>query len=106
MRNNAPLLAFLAIVVITVVKSAAFVVPEGRQVVITQFGRPIGEAITNAGLHFKIPFVQEARIIERRILNWDGTPNEFPTKDKKLIKVDTTGSLDDQQPSTSDGKGS
>ena len=70
--------------------SSAFIVPEGRQAIITQFGRPMGEPITDTGLHFKTPFIQEARFVDKRILTWDGMPNQIPTKDKKYISVDTT----------------
>ena len=50
----------------------------------------MGDPITNAGLHFKMPFIQQANYFEKRILEWDGTPNQIPTKDKKYIWVDTT----------------
>ncbi len=63
---------------------------EGRQAIITQFGRPIGDPITNAGLHFKTPFLQKVQYVDKRILSWDGFPNQIPTKDKKYISVDTT----------------
>ena len=67
-----------------------FIVNETQQVVLTQFGRPVGQAITKAGLHFKKPFVQQAHYFEKRLLNWDGDPNQIPTKDKKYIWIDTT----------------
>jgi membrane protease subunit HflC len=63
---------------------------EGYQVVITQFGRPVGDPITEAGLKFKLPFIQEKHLFEKRLLTWDGDPNQIPTKDKKYIWVDTT----------------
>jgi membrane protease subunit HflC len=56
---------------------------------ITQFGRPVGSPITSAGLHFKMPFFQEAHYFDKRLLGWDGDPNQIPTKDKKYIWVDT-----------------
>lgn len=90
MKDNLALLGLIVVALAVTLKSATFIVPEGKQAVITQFGKPIGDTIEKAGLNFKIPFMQEARIIERRILNWDGVPNQFPTKDKKLITVDTT----------------
>ena len=71
-------------------KTACFILPEGRQAVITEFGRPVGNPVTNAGLHFKVPFIQDVRYVDKRILSWDGFPNQIPTKDKKYIKVDTT----------------
>ncbi|MDI6758987.1 MAG: protease modulator HflC [Candidatus Omnitrophota bacterium] len=69
---------------------ALFIVDETKQVVITQFGKPVGEPITSAGLHFKTPFIQQAHYFEKRLLDWDGDPNQIPTKDKKYIWVDTT----------------
>lgn len=69
---------------------SAYIVPEGRQAVITQFGRPIGKPVTSAGMHFKLPFVQKVQYVDKRILSWDGYPNQIPTKDKKYIVVDTT----------------
>jgi len=75
---------------LAVVYSSAFIIQEGIQAIITQFGRPVGEPITEAGLHFKMPFVQDVRYVDKRILTWDGVPNQIPTKDKKYIIVDTT----------------
>jgi membrane protease subunit HflC len=66
-----------------------YIVSEEQQVVITQFGRPVGEAITEAGIQFKVPFIQKANFFEKRYLEWDGDPNQVPTKDKKFIFVDT-----------------
>ncbi len=71
--------------------SAAYTVDETEQAVITQFGKPVGNAITNAGLHFKIPIIQDANRIEKRVLRWDGRPSEMPTKDKTYIVVDAFG---------------
>lgn len=72
------------------VGASAYTLPEWEQAVITQFGRPVGAPITSSGLHFKLPFVQKVRRLDKRILNWDGYPNQIPTKDKKYILVDTT----------------
>jgi modulator of FtsH protease HflC len=69
---------------------AVYTVDETQQVVVTQFGKPIGEPITEAGLRFKIPFIQQANYFEKRILQWDGHPNQIPTRDKRYIWVDTT----------------
>ena len=81
----------LVILVIAAFGSGAlFIVDETKQVVITQFGKPVGQPIISAGLHFRTPFVQQAHYFEKRILNWDGDPNQIPTKDKKYIWVDTT----------------
>ncbi len=70
--------------------SSFFLVREGQQAIITQFGKPVGNPITASGPHFKMPFTQEVRFVEKKILSWDGYPNQIPTKDKKYIHVDTT----------------
>jgi len=75
---------------IVVLRGTIYTVDETQQVVITQFGRPVGEPIKTAGLYFKRPFIQKANYFERRILQWDGSPNQIPTKDKRYIWVDTT----------------
>ncbi len=67
-----------------------YIVSETRQVVITQFGKPVGDPVTRAGLHFKIPFIQQTHYFDKRLLDWDGDPNQIPTRDKKYIWVDTT----------------
>lgn len=77
------------ILVFFVLANALFIVDETKQVVITQFGKPVGNPITSAGLNFKTPFIQEAHYFEKRLLAWDGDPNQIPTKDKKYIWVDT-----------------
>ncbi len=72
------------------INSSFFIVTEGQQAIVTQFGKPVGEAKTTAGMHFKVPFTQDVRYVDKRILSWDGSPDQIPTKDKKYIKVDTT----------------
>lgn len=69
--------------------STLYTLEEGEQAVIVQFGRPVGAPITEAGLHFKLPFIQEAQRFEKRILIWDGDPNQIPTKGREFIWVDT-----------------
>jgi membrane protease subunit HflC len=66
-----------------------YIVNEQEQVIITQFGEPVGEAITEPGLKVKVPFLQKANYFEKRYLEWDGDPNQVPTKDKVFIFVDT-----------------
>ncbi len=85
-----PLLPVIFVAAIITLKGTFFIVSEGEQAIITQFGKPVGFPITSAGLHLKTPFVQEIRYMDKRILTWDGHPNQIPTKDKKYIKVDTT----------------
>jgi membrane protease subunit HflC len=77
------------LVLLLVLLDSAYVVSETNQVVVTQFGEPIGGAVTSAGLHFKAPFIQKANFFDKRWLEWDGDPNQIPTKDKKYIWVDT-----------------
>ena len=68
--------------------NSLYTVGEAQQVIITQFGRPVGNAITTAGLKFKLPFIQTVNRIDKRILEWDGNPSDMPTKDKLYISVD------------------
>ena len=68
-----------------------FRVDETEQVIITQFGKPMGDIITESGLKIKVPFIQKVNRIEKRILLWDGAANDMPTKDKLYITVDTFG---------------
>ena len=70
---------------------AAYTVREFEQVIITQFGEVKGDAVTEPGLHFKIPFIQKANRFDKRALEWDGAPNEMPTREKTYIVVDTFG---------------
>jgi membrane protease subunit HflC len=89
-RTIQAVLSLIIILAIIIGTSAFYVVREGEQVVITQFGKPVGDPARDAGLHFKVPFIQKVNRFEKRILKWDGSPNQIPTKDKKLIWVDTT----------------
>jgi len=79
----------LAAFVILVLPSAMFTLQETEQAIVTQFGEPIGEAITTPGLKFKLPWIQDVHRFDKRWLPWDGDANEIPTKDKKFIWVDT-----------------
>jgi len=89
MRPKTTLIAVLAVAVVLIAANAFYIVPEGKQVIIVQFGEPMGKPKTEAGLYIKTPFIQQARFFEKRILEWVGTPNEIPTRDKKFIWVDT-----------------
>jgi len=81
--------AVLVLFVIATLGGAFYIVSETEQVVLTQFGRPIGQPVTTPGLKVKIPFLQEANYFDKRFLEWDGQPNEVPTADKRFIFVDT-----------------
>ena len=88
MKNKSIFLIPLAIIAF-VVYSAAYTVDETEQVVITQFGRIIGEPQKDPGLKFKIPFIQKANYFNKNLLDWDGDPGQIPTLDKRFIWVDT-----------------
>lgn len=72
-----------------VLYSSTYIVDETQQVIITQFGDPVGDAITEPGMHFKMPFIQQANFFDRRFLEWDGDANQVPTRDKRFIWVDS-----------------
>jgi membrane protease subunit HflC len=79
----------IALLVIAALGGAFYAVEEWQQVIITQFGRPVGDPVTTPGLKVKMPFVQKANLFENRFLEWDGDPNQVTTKDKRFIWVDT-----------------
>ncbi len=90
MLTKKPIISGVAFVLLLIlVASSTYVVNESEQVVITQFGRPVGNSITEPGVHFKIPFIQNVNVFDKRYLEWDGDPNQIPTKDKKFIFIDT-----------------
>lgn len=80
----------LGLVVIVVANGALYQVNETEQVIITQFGQPVGEPITTPGLKLKLPFIQTVRRFDKRVLEWDGSPDQIPTLDKRFILLDTT----------------
>jgi len=91
MKQIAQFLAVgLVLLAIIIVYDGFFIVEEGQQVVITQFGAPVGDPVVEAGLHFKMPFVQHTEIFEKKILIWDGDPNQIPTNDKTFVYLDVT----------------
>jgi len=79
----------IALALFIVAESSTFRVGEAEQVIITQFGEPTGDSIKDPGLHFKLPFIQQANYFDKRFLEWDGNRNQVPTKDKRFIWVDT-----------------
>jgi len=83
-------LGFLALAIVIVFSGTFYTLAEGEQAIIVQFGRPVGAPITQAGLHGKLPFVQDVRRFEKRLLIWDGDPNQIPTKGREFIWIDTT----------------
>jgi membrane protease subunit HflC len=87
MRNT--FIAVAIFISLIIVANSAFIVNEREQVIITQFAKPVGDPIVDPGIKFKIPLVQQANFFEKRFLEWDGDPNQIPTKDKRFIWVDT-----------------
>jgi membrane protease subunit HflC len=81
--------AVAIIIAVSVVGGMFFIVNETQQVIVTQFGKPVGKPITTPGLHMKLPFIQDTNYFDKRFLAWDGAPNQIPTKDKRFIWVDT-----------------
>ena len=90
MKLGKILFIVLGFILIIILANGFYTVDETEQVIITQFGKPIGKAITGSGLYWKIPFIQSINSFDKRILAWDGDPNQIPTKDKKYIWVDLT----------------
>src|SRR5215472_9316100 len=92
MRRSSGLLVLILAAVfvgILVISLSVYTVDQTEQVIITQFGQPVGEPITEPGLHFKLPFVQTVNTLDKRFLEWDGAPVAIPTRDKTYIHVDT-----------------
>jgi membrane protease subunit HflC len=90
MKNAFSMITAAAVVVVALSLSGSFyVVAETQQVIITMFGKPVGETVSAPGLHLKIPVLQKANFFDKRFLEWDGDANQIPTRDKKFIWVDT-----------------
>jgi len=90
MKLGKILIIVLGVLLTIILANGFYTIDETQQVVITQFGKPIGNAITKSGLHWKIPFIQSINSFDKRILAWDGDPNQIPTKGKKYIWLDLT----------------
>ena len=84
------LLIGLVLFAITVVYDGFYILEEGTQAVITQLGAPVGRPITEAGLHFKLPLIQQVNLFDKRIEIWDGDPNQITTNDKTYVFLDVT----------------
>ena len=86
MKQTISLILLLALLIIGF--SSIYVINEAEQAVVTQFGKPVGAAITDAGIHFKTPIIQTVIKFDKRILEWDGSANEIPTLDNKYVFID------------------
>lgn len=91
MNKLLSILAILIFPLVIIATQSLYRVDETEQVIITQFGKPVGDIISDSGLKMKMPFIQKINRIEKRILLWDGAANDMPTKDKLYITVDTFG---------------
>jgi len=91
MNKQTKLILMLAVAVglVIVIADATYIVSETNQVIILQFGKPIGDTVSKPGLHIKVPFIQKNNYFEKRWLEWNGDANQIPTKDKKFIWIDT-----------------
>jgi modulator of FtsH protease HflC len=87
--NRSGIILLIAAAVVVLLMQAVYVVPETQQVIITRFGEPVGVPVTDPGLQFLLPFVHKPNFFEKRFLEWDGDPNQVPTRDKRFIWVDT-----------------
>jgi len=79
----------LLLIVVFVIGGSSYIVSEYNQAIITRFGEPVRDPVVEPGLHFKIPFIETANMFEKRFLEWDGSPNQVPTRDRRFIWVDT-----------------
>ncbi len=89
MKPRNLIILIFVIIAIFAVYSTTYIVNEAQQAIITQFGKPVGDPVTEPGIHFKVPYVQKVHYFDKRFLEWDGYPNQIPTKDKRFIWVDT-----------------
>jgi modulator of FtsH protease HflC len=83
------LIAVIFVAALIVLGSGFYILDETQQAIVTQFGKPVGVPRTEAGLQFKVPLIQKVQFFDKRYLEWDGDPNQVPTKDKRFIHVDT-----------------
>ena len=77
------------VLAIILLSSVIYILDETQQAIVTQFGKPVGEPRTQPGMQFKVPFIQKVQFFDKRYLEWDGDPNQVPTRDKRFIHVDT-----------------
>ena len=85
MKNIFPTVSLLIVILIL---NSVYVIKEGEQAIVTQFGKPVSGSITDAGLKFKIPLIQKVIKFDKRILEWDSDAREIPTKDSKYVYID------------------
>jgi len=89
-QATAAVVVLVALISLILLFASIYTVDEAEQAIVVQFGAPVGEPVTQPGLHFRIPFIQEIRRFDKRLLSWDGDPNQIPTVEEQFISVDTT----------------
>ena len=89
MTRSTTVLLVILLAALVLLGQTAYTVSETEQVIITRLGEPVGDPVVQAGLHFKVPFIERVNVFEKRFLEWDGNPSQVPTKDKRFIWVDT-----------------
>ena len=89
MKRSQLISVVIGLLVLALLGSSLYTVSEVDQAIITRFGQPIGAPVTEPGLHMKVPFIDTANMFEKRFLEWDGFPNQVPTRDRRFIFVDT-----------------
>ena len=89
MNRSTTVLLVVLLAALVLLGQTAYTVSETEQVIITRLGEPVGDPVVRSGLHFKVPFIERINVFEKRFLEWDGNPNQVPTKDKRFIWVDT-----------------
>ena len=89
MKRSQVMLSVLGLVVLVLLGGSLYTVTEVNQVIITRFGQPVGDPVVEPGLHLKVPFIDTKNVFEKRFLEWDGFPNQVPTRDRRFITVDT-----------------
>jgi membrane protease subunit HflC len=88
--KNLPIIVLALAITLLITTRAAYVVDQAEQVIVVQFGEPIGGIVTDPGLHWRLPFIQEVRRFDKRMLDWDGDVSQIPTLGREFIIVDTT----------------
>ena len=89
MTRSTTVLLVVLLAALVLLGQTAYTVSETEQVIITRLGEPVGDPVVQSGLHFKVPFIERVNVFEKRFLEWDGNPNQVPTRDKRFIWVDT-----------------
>ena len=83
-------IAIIVVIALITLNSALYLIDQAEQGIIVQFGEPVGDVVSEPGMHFKLPFVQDVRRFDKRLLDWDGDVSQIPTLGREFVVVDTT----------------